>query len=286
MGALNALRTGSTALGRNPILFAAAAIMTLVILLGQLPRFAFANSPLLAVVVSLVFSLLLIFLTPFFQGGLVGMADEAIDGRTSFGTFVTAGKRHYVSLFAAYLLLLAVSFVLGIAFAIVAGIGGAFALAGGSQSSAAALGVFGIGFLVVGIVYLLVFFFFQFYGQAIVVDDLGVVDGFKRSAGAVRRHLVSTLGYSIIVLIATLILMIVAFIGLFAIAPVTMGSNGTGVALQTPSLGVVAVAGVVSFVVLTIVSAFFMTYSVAFYRQISPARENNDVSANTNANVA
>lgn len=287
MGALNALRTGSSALGRNPILIAAAAIMTLVVFLAQLPRFAFVGSPLLMGVTSLVFSLLLLVLVPFFQGGLIAMADESIDGRTRLGTLVAAGKRHYVSLLVAYLLLLVVGFVLAFVFGIIAIFGGAFVLAGGPQPSGAALGVFGIVFFVVGLLYFLLVFFIQFYGQAIVIDDLGAIDGFRRSVSAVRHHLLSTLGYTVIVTVVSVIVGVLSAAGTFAfsLSSTPMTTPGAGAAIPQVSTGVLAAGVLVGFVIMTIISAFFLVYSVAFYRQIRPGSENTDTNANANANV-
>jgi len=146
-------------------------------------------------------SLVFLVVMPFFHGGLIAMADEALDGRTALQTFVDDGKANYVSLLVAYLALMAVNFALGMVAFFVALFGGIFVLGGGGLESAslAVLAAIGIVVAIVVLLYLLVLFFLQFYGQAIVLEDMGAVDGLKHSASVVRHHLVSTLGYSVLV---------------------------------------------------------------------------------------
>jgi len=119
MAALRALPTAASALVRNPVLFVAAGVVALL----QLPQFGVqALGPLVASALSFAFSLAFIVIVPFVQGGLLAMANEAVDGRTTLGTFVPAGKGHYVQLLLGYAILLAVN----VAFALVSvGIGGA-----------------------------------------------------------------------------------------------------------------------------------------------------------------
>ena len=110
MVVLNALRRTPGALRRNPVLF----VPILVISLFQVPQLALqAVNPLLSSIVSLGLSLVLLVVMPFFQGGLIAMADEALDGRTAVQTFIEAGKTNYVSILVASLALMAVNFVLG-----------------------------------------------------------------------------------------------------------------------------------------------------------------------------
>ena len=196
MAVLKALRQMPSTLQRNPIMFAP----PLVILLFEVPQLALqATDPLLASVFSLVVSLALIFVVPFFQGGIIGMADEAIDDRTSLRTFVRAGKANYVSLLGAYLALVAVNVVLGIASFFIAIPIGILFLGGDSGAPGIVLLAIIVGLVaLVALAYLLFVFFIQFYGQAIVIDDYGAIDGLKHSVSVVRHHLVSTLGYSIL----------------------------------------------------------------------------------------
>ena len=264
MVVLTALRSALAGLARNPVLF----VVTAVLALFQLPQLAAqALGPAAASVVSALSSLLSIVVVPFFQAGLIGMADEALDGRTRAGRFLAAGREHYVSMLVAYLLLLAVLFV----FWIVALIGGlvfaVFAFGSGRSVLAdpALLAIAGMLVLVAAVVYLGTVFFVQFYGQAIVVEDLGAVDGYRRSVHIVRRNLVPTLGYSLLAWVVG-----VGFGGLAGAASVLLSSPPGAIPSLPPVSTGAAVGLAVAAVVLTaLFSAFFMTFSVAFYRAIA-----------------
>ncbi|RJX48386.1 DUF7847 domain-containing protein [Halonotius pteroides] len=69
----------------------------------QLPQLLVpTTSPLLATAVSVRVSGLLLFVLPFYQGGIIGMADDARTGTTSIGTLIAAGESNYVSLLLSY----------------------------------------------------------------------------------------------------------------------------------------------------------------------------------------
>ena len=264
MAVLKALRQTPSALQRNPILF----VPVLVVLLFQIPQLVLqAVNPLVASIVSMVLSLVLIFVMPFFQAGIVGMADEALDGRTTLDSFLREGKSNYVSVLAASLVLVAVNFVLGVVAFFVAIFGG-FAILGDTGGGIGTVGLVIIGLIgaLVVLAYLLVVFFVQFYSQAIVVDDLGAVDGLKHSISVARHHLVSTLGYSVLVGILGGVAG-----GVFGIASLLSSPQSTS-ALALPEVSLAGVVGVTLLVIAfgTLFGGFFGVYSVAFYRTINP----------------
>ncbi|MDS0284523.1 hypothetical protein [Haloarcula onubensis] len=198
MAVLNALRRTPNALRRNPVVLAPILVLSVL----QVPQLALqAVNPLLSSVVSLGLSLVLFVVTPFFQGGLIGMADEALAGRTTLQTFVDDGKANYVSILVAYLVLMAIYVALGLVVFFVTLVGGIFVIGSGGLGSAntAVLAVLGTVLAAVVLLYLLALFFLQFYGQAIVLEDMGAVDGLRHSMSVVRQHIVSVLGYSILV---------------------------------------------------------------------------------------
>jgi hypothetical protein len=258
MAVLKALRQTPSTLQRNPILF----VPVLVILLFQIPQLVLrAVNPLVASIVSMVLSLVFIFVMPFFQAGIVGMADEALD------SFLREGKSNYVSVLAASLVLVAVNFVLGFVAFFVAIFGG-FAILSDTGVGIGIVGLVIIGLIgaLVVLAYLLFVFFVQFYSQAIVVDDLGAVDGLKHSISVVRHHLVSTLGYSVLVGILGGIAG-----GVFGIASLLSSPQSTS-ALALPEVSLAGVVGVTLLVIAfgTLFGGFFGVYSVAFYRTINP----------------
>lgn len=262
MAVLRALGQTPGALRRNPVLV----VPVLAIALFQVPQLLLqAVAPLVASVVSLALSLGFVFVMPFFQAGLVGMADEALAGQTSLNTFLEEGRSNYVSILAAYLGVVAVNFALGIVVFPAAVFGGfaVFSDAAGGVGAAVLL-VLGLVVAFVAVAYLLFVFFVQFYGQAIVLDDLGAVDGIKRSASVVRHNLASTLGYSVLAG------------ALGGIAGVVFGGVSLLASPQSQALFALpypawagAVGGSVVVVLLaSLFGAFFSVYSVAFYRSI------------------
>ncbi|WP_435077343.1 hypothetical protein [Halococcus sp. AFM35] len=263
MGAISAGRQAVGAVTRNPILIVATVLLGVI----QLPQlFVQSADSAVIVVASGVLSLLFLVLYPFLFGGIIGMGNEAVEGKTSLGTFVSAGKANYVSLLGAFFILLGIGVVYVIGMLIVGAVGGFAVVSTGGDAlgGAAFLGLVAV-VLVAFLLYFVLLFFIQFFGQAIVLDGVGAVDGFRRSIGAVRGHKLSTLGYSLVLALIG---------GVFGVFGAVFGLLGTPQAaggFPTPSLGVVAVAAVV-FVALTgVVGAFSMTYGVAFYRDIRPA---------------
>ncbi|WP_336023973.1 hypothetical protein [Halobellus salinisoli] len=267
MAVLTALRESPGALVRNPILF----VPVLVVMLVQLPVLLLQSvNPILAGVASALVSLLSIAAIPFFQGGLLAMADEALDGRTSFATFLESGKRHYVAILVAYLVLLAVNFTFGMV-AFVAGIAGSVLLIGSGQfggPNLAVLVALGVVAAIGILAYLLVVFFLQFYGQAIVLEGRDAVEGLKRSIAVVRENLLSTIGY---VLLAGVVgsLAGLGFAGASALLSQGTTTSVMGNAAPAPSLPVLAGVGVGVLVLGTLFGGFFSVFSVAFYRKIA-----------------
>ena len=200
--------------------------------------------PVLAAVVSLVSTGVLILVVPFFQAGILGMASEAIRGKTSLSTLIAAGKTSYVPLLLAYFVLLAVTVVFAfvVIFAVFIVVIGVSVGGAGSSSSGSGAGESGVGeggivggtdvasgvagggdvtlLAVIGVVagglalaYFLVTFFIQFYSHAIVLDDTSLVDGFRRSVGLVRSNLLGVLGYSLVLLVGGVVFGTIGAVG-------------------------------------------------------------------------
>ena len=274
MAALHALRPAVGGIVRNPILL----LVTALYGLAQVPNFFVPpTQPILAAVVSLATFGVFVLALPFFQGGLLGMASEAIAGRTGLGTLVAEGKANYVSLLLGYFVLLAINLVFGF----VAFMGGLIVIVGGAASMPAEapgvgidptllalLAIVGGGFL---LAYLLVTFAVQFYAHAIVLDDTDLVDGFRRSVGLVRSNLLSVFGYTLILLVGSVVLGTLAAAASLLLNPQPTGMSGTpfaDLASIEPTLPVLVVAGVGYLLLTSAFAAFYATYSVAFYESI------------------
>jgi len=260
MAALKSLQPAIGALIRNPIIVLLVGLFGLI----QLPQFALQSThPLVAGLISLGISAVMVLVIPFFLGGLIGMADEALDGRTDVGTLVTEGKSNYITLLLAYLAILAVNVVFGFVAFFVAIIGGIGVFVGEGQPGVAALGALAIVAILFVLVYLLVAFVVQFYPHAIVLSDSGLVGGFKRSIGLVRQNLLSVTGYTLIVLAGSLI-----FGGVGGVASILLAPQPPGFPIPDLSLLVLAGLAIVYVLALAVLGGFYATYSVAFYRSI------------------
>ena len=263
MAVLKALKQTPGAFWRNPVI----ALPMIALMLLQAPSFATEFlDPFVAVALSLALSVVFILLIPFFQGGIIGMADEALDASTSIGTFMSAGKSNYLSIFGAYLLLIAVNIVFGIAvfFAFFLGIGSAYIGGNGGSGGIPFTIMATIGLLIL-FGYLLFNFFIQFYSQAIVIDEYGAIGGLKHSIGTVRRNLLTTFGYSLIT--GALGIGFGVFVGALSIlaSPTSM----TTLTTETPPLTWLIGIGVVGGVLTVILGTFLAIFAVAFYRTIS-----------------
>jgi hypothetical protein len=279
MAVLQALQTAIGAARRNPSLFVIAAAFSLFQLPGLLAR---SVDPLLGSVVSLGVSGLVVFVVPFFFGGIIGMANEAIDGRTSPDTFVREGKTHYVSILVVYLGLFAINLVLGFVITFAAIFGGIFFLGNAGQPSLVPLAILAIvgGIALLG--YLLIAFAVQFFGHAIVVDDLEAVDSIKRSAWCVRHNLVAVFGYTVLAALGGAVFGL--FGGVFSLLTSPQFSQSPGsvvdpvgpaaspLPFNLPSVGLAGTAVlVVLLVMLTgLFAGLFAAFSTAFYRTIRP----------------
>lgn len=264
MAIVRSLRQVPGALGRNPIILAVLAAFGLL----QAPQLlAQTIDPLLASVLSLGLSVVFVFIVPFVQAGLIGMVDEALDGRTEVGTFVSAGRAYYLPVLVAYLAIVALSFVLGVIGFVVGVLGGVSAAVGGV--GILVLLVAGVVVVLGGLVYLVVVFFVQFYGQEIVLGGADAIEGLKGSVGLVRRNLLPTAGYTLVVAVVTGGLGGAVGVLSFLLQP-DPGTAAAGGMAAAPTLSPMAavVLAVAYALVSAVVGGFVLTFSVAFYREI------------------
>ena len=280
MAVFEALQTAIGAVRRNPALVVVAAAFSLLQLPGLVAQ---SLSPLVGGLVSLGFSGITVFVTPFFFGGVIGMANEAIDGRTSVGTFVGEGKANYVPVLVVYLSLFAVNLVLGFVIVFAAIVGGLLFFQHGGGLHSLPLVVLGAIGLLALLGYLVVLFAVQFFGHAIVVDDRRAAESIKRSAWCVRHNLVAVLGYTVVTTVGGAVFGL--FGGLFSLlTSPRLSGPGRGVdgATATPlanalpvDIPAVGIAGTVGLALLLVVGSglfggFFAAFSTAFYRRIRP----------------
>ena len=266
MAVVRSLKPAIGSLVRNPVIIAVAAVIGLL----QLPQLPVPiTSPLLATAVSVRVSGLLLCVLHFYQGGIIGMADDARTGTTNVGVLIDTRKSNYVSLLLSSAVVVAIAIAFGIIVAISAVVGGVGLVAGGDQLSPGFLAVSPAILAVVALSglggYLVVMVCIQFYAHEIVLNDAAVADGFTGSASLVRENLLSAIGDSLLM-----------FVGGGRIG----GLSGAASILLSPqpplqsvlpalSLPVMIGVGLVSILATALLGAFYATYSVTFYHNIA-----------------
>jgi len=293
MGVVQSFTEAFGVLKRNPVVFVVGAFYA-VILLPQ-TALSMMSIPLVPQLLQAV----TFFVTPFVLAGLLGMVYEGRVRSTGMGTFVKIGKSKYLSLLAANLVQVAITIVFAIVSVIVL-IGLVFVLGIGfaAASPESGLAAFGITFaLAIGglmIVFLLIQFFLQFFAPAIVVDNIGVVGGYRRSVGLVKRNIVQTLGFGLVNLLLSLLLIspglllaVAAFLGLGPFGGASTAGPGTagagtagasGIASTTGTtgergFGQMVTGGIVAYSFLTtlIMTPFRTAFAVSFYDNHRPS---------------
>lgn len=263
MGAVSALTTAGGTLRRNPIILLGVFFLSVV---GSLTTISQVWGGLAAIGAAIVTFLL----GPFFTGGVLGMADEAVADRTSLSTLLSEGTSNYVTLLIATIIQIILFGAIGILWAIVMialVLGGGIALGG---IGGGAGGVLGIGVIVGVVLSVLVFvlplYFLQFYDVAIVASNTSAWGGFKRSFSFVRSHLLSALGYTVIF----------QAINLLVVIPTLWFTYGMPLSLAELQAGTQQMAGMstlegllplaaFSIIAGTIASSLLVTYRVAYY---------------------
>ncbi|MBX0285383.1 DUF7544 domain-containing protein [Haloarcula salinisoli] len=293
MATIQSLTESFGVLKRNPVVFGVG-LLYAVILLPQ-TALSLMNIPLVPQALQAV----TFFITPFVLAGLLGMVYEGRVRSTGIGTFVDIGKSKYLSLLGANLIQVALAIIFGIIsffvlllVVFVLGIGVATA---SPESGLAAFGItFAVAVVGLVLVFLLVQFFLQFFAPAIVVDNVGVMGGYRRSVGLVKRNIVQTLGFSLVNLLLALLLIspgillvVAAFLGLGPFAgagPAGPGAAGAGTAGASgissttgpgaeTGFGVAVKGGIVAYSFLTtvIMTPFRTAFAVSFYDNHRPS---------------
>ena len=270
MLAVSALRDSVDILRRNPVMFAAAALYAAV----QLPGIALqASGETLLQLASSGYNLLLVFVVPFFVGGLVAMAFEGLDGSTSLSRLGSAGRDHYLSLLAVtlavslffvivYLLVFLVVGLVAAGLLAVLVLTGIVGPAGFEPGSLLFLAVVGVSGLVPVAILLVIGFLIQFYAQAVVIEDKGALDSLRRSVAVVRDNLLAVLGFDAVGIA------IGAIVG--GLPTVYLFLAGSGVGTMATSSPLVRL-GYVALTLLTSVAVtpVGVSFAVAFYVRVT-----------------
>ncbi|WP_277540399.1 DUF7847 domain-containing protein [Haloarcula laminariae] len=254
MAVFESFRDGWTALRTTPGLLLAGGLLVALSLVGALDLGTAEPGADLAVALAL----------PFALGGFLATAATAVrGGECSLRSFLRAGAANYLRLVGA-----AVLFVLGVGLVMAVSTAVGFvpvvlvAVAGFTEVAALSAGLgAAMSFVATLVVLAAALLFLQFSAPAIVAEDRGVVDAFRRSGGLVRRNLGGTVGFTLLWALA------VEFVPM--LGPL-LDLGGVGLPVAFPAT--VAVVGIVSVVGLT----YCYTVYVAYFLRLTgalPARD-------------
>lgn len=265
MVVIDAFRDALSILREQPVLFVPMALFALL----QAPQLL-ANTldPLVSIAVSLGLTAVFAFVTPLFYAGTIGMANDAASGRgTSLARFWTQAKANYLSVLAAYLVVLGVSVVASIAIGFGSSV--AFAAVLGADAGLGATVAVGAVVAVVVLLYLIGMFALQFYAHAIVIEGYDAMAALSRSVGVVRRNVLPVLGYG--VLSGVFGGLVGAVYGLLVV--VLFPPSAPGEPLAMPGTTTAIVGAAVAFVATAILGTLFLAFSVTLYRSLVGADE-------------
>jgi hypothetical protein len=308
MSALQSFRRALGALGRNPVLFLGGLAFAVVALPSvglSAAQQAGAVDPAVGSVLGLGLGVLALLARQFTIAGIVGMADESLDGATSFGRFTDDGTEHYLATLLATIVRILVEVGVGVVFGIVGivvflvvigSVGAAVGAGGGADAILGALGagtVVVVVALVVAVVatFLLLSLLFAFYAPAIVIDGDGPLDAVRSSIGVVRANKLNAVGFlaieiavGVVAALPTTGLAVYRAVRQFQAVDAAGADPGAGGAsaaatasLSTPET---LALSAITFATTMLVAPIHWTFATAFYRD---HRERDGVGADSTA---
>jgi hypothetical protein len=157
--------------------------------------------------------ILMLVITVFFTAGAIGMAKEAtVTGKTRLSDMTYYGRRKFVSLLGANIIV-GVIVLAGVVF-LIPGLVALTPTLTTSQAppdvtNMATFVMLGLGFLIMGLYMLIVSIIFAIPPYAVVLDDLGAVDGVKRGFHFFTAHKVDVFLLWLVVLVITIVASII-----------------------------------------------------------------------------
>lgn len=260
---LDALGDTKTMVAHNTVLWAGGGAITLGLLIVMMGL----N------IIPLIGPFLGMFVAPVLATGIIGLAYAARNGNASLDDFTASVSENYVTYLLATLLIgaayTAVAFVFVIVAVILVFVGSTSG--SGMEGGEAFFASMGLAMMLLFVVVFLLTFLvglaIQFFDVAIVIDDAGPIDAFKRSLSLIKRAPLSVVGYTLMrSVLGGLVIGVPlagAFLLLFGSAFAAGGVDGG------ESLGLLPLIGfaVWGLVVLPIGNVIMVTYHVAFYNR-------------------
>ncbi|WNY28424.1 hypothetical protein MmiEs2_06090 [Methanimicrococcus stummii] len=163
-------------------------------------------------ILALVYFVVIVLVSAFLQAGLIGMSKEAIlTGKTNFSDLTAYGKKYFLKMIGLSILMY---FILIIPMIIV----GILVAAVSSTSVAATGAAFFLLMLLYLIYAILCAFLFYFAEYALVYDDFGIIDSFKRSYRIFVDNKSSVIGFVLTMFVIYFVVALVVWILGFLLA--------------------------------------------------------------------
>jgi len=175
---------------------------------SQIFRTVFENLWII-IVASVITAVIAGLINAFFTSGAIGMAKEAIlTGRTNLSHMVDYGKRKYLSLFAANIIVGLIASV-GFLF-LIPGILSLYSIATDPSVSISGYGIFAVFTLLIGLIPMAVYMLamsilLALVSYAVVLDDLKAIEGFKKGVRVVWHNKINVFLIWLIVLVVGIV---------------------------------------------------------------------------------
>ena len=273
MGALSSFPRALKLALTQPALLIPALIYALLALPQMLMQFFKSGTSFTAVAADVAYVLLLWLISPFFTGGLLSTAAQALEGGVDLTTFFQNAKRVYLYLLLA-VVIYGLAMFIGLFLLVVVG----FLLAAAAKlvfSSGFAI-AFALVFVVLGgVVLLVVMLMLSFYDVGVAIEGLDPVQTFKNSFRFVKSHFASVIGFLLLTTFAALIIylpmaLVLLYHFLTVMPSISIAELEAGT-LPAPSFGTAVLLILSTLISNTIATSFLHTYRAVFY--VSLTRE-------------
>lgn len=264
MALTKSLRRAPGLLREQPVLFVPMAVFALL----QIPQLYLETlDPLVSMAASLLFTGVLVFVSPLFWAGTLGMANDAATGRhTSLGRFRAHAKAFYISMLVGYLFIFGVS--VGFSFLIMLAAFVVLAVVISGSTGLAGMVAVGGAVALLALAFMIGLFAVHFFGHAIVVEGSGAVEGLQRSVEVVRSNLKSMLGYGALsVGFGGAVGLLYAGVLLWAFPQ----ASEPGEPAPMPDLVPALLGSATTVVVVAAFSTFWVAFTVLYYRALVDA---------------
>ncbi|WP_456474334.1 DUF7847 domain-containing protein [Candidatus Pyrohabitans sp.] len=223
------------------------------------------------VVASTIYSLLIWLISPFFIGGLLATAAEALRGEVTLSSFLRSAKKSYIYLLLANVIYMGAVIVGVVVLLFLGVILGISANALFSPNFALAFAV--IFILMCALLLAVVLVMLNFYDVGIAIDGLDPIKTFKNSFSFVRSNPLSVLGF-LALSSFTILLLYLPLISLFiyhmlsSLPTMSIAELEAGTFPQ-PGFGLGVVIIFLLIATNTLITCFMYTYRAVFYVDIS-----------------